>query len=465
VLRLPARVILVLAAACLLLAGCAGNIDPLSWLQQIVAPTPVATSAPASATLAVQPTAANPSGTAQPTGSGQPLGTPAASATAAKTSAPGSQTLLIWVPPQFDPANGTPAGEKLKARLAAFENENPGLKVQVRVKAATGQGGLLESLTAASAAAPGTLPALIALPRSDLEAAALKGLIFPIDGITHLIDDADWYSFARQLALIQGTAFGLPFASDSLLLLYRPAKLPAPPADWPGLVKSGLPISFPSADNQAMVTLLLYMSAGGQVKDAQGRPVLQAEPLTKVLKLYADGQKTGIFPNWIAQYQTDGQAWQAYREQRSHLLITWSSRFLTDLPADTSAAPIPSLGDQALSVSTGWMWAVADPLSDRRTSSVRLAEYLVNSDFMAQWTAAAGYLPTRPSALAVWSNQSLRALLSPVLLSSQIRPSNDLLLGIGPILQEATLQIIKQQSDPAQTAQAAAERLAIPTSK
>lgn len=469
--RLSIRVILALAAACLALAGCTGNFDPLGWLKQAV---PALEGARTQATPPGSAPTTRPSSAAtETTGAGQPQTTPASGGTPVltpgaangKTPAGSGQTLLIWLPPQFDPANGTPAGEKMKARLAAFEKENPGLKVQVRVKAASGQGGLLESLTAASSAAPATLPSLIALPRSDLEVAALKGLIFPIDGITRLVDDADWYSFARQLALIQGTAFGLPFASDSLLMLYRPAKLPAPPLDWPGLIKAGLPISFPSADTQSMVTLLLYLSAGGQVKDNQGRPLLQAEPLTKVLKLYADGQKAGVFPTWISQYQTDGQAWQAYREQRTQLLITWSSRYLADLPADTSAAAIPSLGDQSMSVATGWLWAVADPISDRRAASVRLAEYLVSSDFMAQWSAVAGYLPTRPSALSAWTNQSLRGLLSPVLLTSQVRPSNDLLLGIGPILQEATLQIIKQQGDPAQTAQAAAERLATPPSK
>ena len=459
VLGLDARVFLVLMAACLVLVSCAGNFDPLGWLQP-------GTATPGGGSTVPSPMLTQTS-TAKPTGQAGQSPTAAHLTPESKTPAGGGQPLLIWVPPQFDPANGTPAGDKLKARLAAFENENPGLKIQVRVKGATGPGGLLDSLAAASAAAPGTLPSLIAMPRSDLETAALKGLIFSLDGLTRLVDDADWYSYSRQLALIQGSVFGLPFAGDSLLMLYRPAKLPTPPTNWPDLIKAGLPVSFPAADNQSLITLLLYLSAGGQVKDSQGRPTLQAEPLTKALKLYADGQKAGIFPNWLAQYQTDGQAWQAYREQRTQLLITWSSRFLTDLPADTSAVPIPSLGEASLTLTTGWLWALADPdpASDHRTASVHLAEYLVNSDFLSQWSAAAGYLPTRPSALTVWSNQSLRALLSPVLLSSQVRPANDLLLGLGPILQEATLQIIKQQSDPAQTAHAAAERLAVPQSK
>jgi ABC-type glycerol-3-phosphate transport system substrate-binding protein len=372
---------------------------------------------------------------------------------------------LVWVSPPFDPAADTSAAKLLRARLAAFEAENTGFKVSVRVKAATGPGGMIDSLSAATAAAPGALPALVALPRTDLETAALKGLIFSLDGLTRVVDNADWYPYARQLALIQGSAFGLPFAGDGMLLLYRPTRLTTPPADWAGIIKASLPLAFPAADSQSLTTLLLYLSAGGQIKDNQGRPILQAEPLGRVLKQYSAGQQTGVFPTWLAQYQTDGQAWQAYREQRTHLVITWSSRYLADLPADTVAVPIPTLGNQPFTLATGWLWAVSEPQPDRRAAAARLAEYLVTSDFLSQWASAAGYMPTRPSALSSWSNQGLRALLSPVALAAQVRPSDDVLLGLGPVLQEATLQVIKQQGDPVQTAQVAVERLAVSPTK
>ena len=48
-------------------------------------------------------------------------------------------------------------------------------RVEVRLKEAAGTGGLLKSLSAASAAAPLAMPAVVALSRPDLEAAALKG--------------------------------------------------------------------------------------------------------------------------------------------------------------------------------------------------------------------------------------------------------------------------------------------------
>jgi ABC-type glycerol-3-phosphate transport system substrate-binding protein len=374
---------------------------------------------------------------------------------------------VVWLPPLFDPSGTAPAALKLRARLDAFEAANPGLTIQIRIKAVSGPGSLLDSLTATAPAAPANLPALIALPRSDMETAALKGLIYPLDGLTQETDAPDWYTYARQLAVIQGDPYGLPFAGDAMILMYRSALAPTPPADWPALFKLNLPMAFPAADPQGMLALQLYLSAGGSIKDDQGRPALQVESLTETLKVFADGLKQGTFSSGLTQYQTDGQAAQAYHEQppRAQWLVSWSSRFLNELPADTLAEAVPSLGNKPYTLATGWVWALAEPNPELRPAAVKLAEYLVQSDFLAQWTAAAGYLPTRPSSLAGWSNQTLTSILSPILLAAQARPTNDLLSSLGPVLQDATVQMLKPGADPALVAQAAAERLAVPPAK
>ncbi|MBE0695826.1 MAG: extracellular solute-binding protein, partial [Anaerolineaceae bacterium] len=324
------------------------------------------------------------------------------------------QVLTLWVPPDFDPASGTPAGLLLAERLREFTLQSGGVRVNVRVKAISGQGGLLESLSAASGAAPQALPSVIALPRADLEVAAIKGLVAPLDGISTVIDQPDWYDYARQLAMVQGTTFALPFAGDALVVAYRPARVVAPPADWDTVLRLGQPLAFPAGDGQALFVLALYQSIGGTVEDAQRRPTLQPEILSKVLQALADGEARGIFPSWLAQYETNAQVWQSYRDLRVNALVTWVSSYLSVLPPDTSAVPMPALVDTPLTLATGWGWAVADPVPERRELSIRLAEFLTEGSFMAKWTEAAGFLPTRPSAMAAWTNQSLKTLLSPV---------------------------------------------------
>lgn len=373
------------------------------------------------------------------------------------------QVLTIWVPPEFAPDGGSLAGRLLEARLESFVEENPQVAaVEVRVKAIAGPSNLLDSLAAANAAAPDALPSLVALRRTDLETAALKGLIYAMDDLTSIIDGPDWYPYAEQMALIQGSVYGLPFAGDALLLVYRPAAISAAPRNWEELLDVGKPLLFPLADPQAVVTLAMYQSAGGSIRDTQNRPVLDAAVLAQVLTVFQKGTQKGVFPVWLAEYATDGQAWQGYQERRADWMITWSARYLGELPVDTAAMPFPSLGEDAFTLASGWSWALADPNPERQELSKDLAEYLVDTEFLTTWAEPSGYLPTRPSTLASWSNQSLRSLINQIVLSAVIRPSTDLVSSLGPVLEESALQVIQYKAIPETQAQTASERLAIP---
>jgi len=398
-----------------------------------------------------------------------PAGTPAG----LTPSTSSSTTLKVWLPPEFNPQADTEAGRLLRERIRAFEEAN-GVQVQVRVKDADGPGSLLEALTAASAAAPLALPSLVALPRSDLEVAALKGLIVPLDGLSTQIDEPDWYAYARSLAMVQGTAFALPFAGDALVVVYRPGRVVAPPDSWDAIFRLGQPVAFPASDAQALTVLALYRSLGGEIEDAQRRPILSPEALTPVLQLVADAEERGMFPFWLSQYETFSQVWQAYTEERVNVAVVWSSSYLAGLPADSSAMPLPPLvggktavkdGAAQQTLATGWGWAVADPMPERRVLAARLAEYLTAGDFLASWTEAAGYLPTRPSSLASWSNGALKTLFSPIAASAQARPSNDLVSSEGPALREAVLKMLKREATPEEAARAASDRLAAPQSR
>ncbi len=302
---------LLLSLIMLLLAGCS-TLQPLIDLlpqQSTPAPNP---GTPVAKTV-IAPT---------------PTNTPEPSPT------PGPQVLTLWVPPQMDPAGGSQSAQLLQERLDEFAHANPDVIVRVRVKALTGPGGLLELLSAATAAAPDAVPSLVALPRTDLETAALKGLIYPLDGLSDVMNDPDWYSYAQQLAQVENSIFGLPFGGDALVLMYRPEKIGITPTDWPSVISLGRPVIFPAADTQSLVTLALYQSLGGTVQNDKRHPALEVDPLTKVLQLYASGAQAGCFPYWLAQYASDKDAWQAYGEQRANFMVTWASQYLTELPAD-----------------------------------------------------------------------------------------------------------------------------------
>jgi ABC-type glycerol-3-phosphate transport system substrate-binding protein len=135
---------------------------------------------------------------------------------------------------------------------------------------------------------------------------------------------------------------------------------------------------------------------------------------------------------------------------------------LIDPPIDTVAAALPTANGNPYTLARGWMWAVSSPDPDRQLASVKLAEFLSEGNYLGQWTALAGYLPTRSSALASWPASPLRALISQLVLSAEIVPGTEFTTVLSPALQEATIQVLKQQLDPDSAAKEAANSVTAP---
>ncbi|HEX7973667.1 MAG TPA: extracellular solute-binding protein [Anaerolineales bacterium] len=405
----------------------------------------------------------------QPTGGAPPSTAPTqpvrvgATPPSLATSAPAEPVVLrVWLPPRFNPADKAKSGTLLQARLDAFTAQRSNMRIEVRIKAMDGPGGLLDSLTAASAAAPQALPDLVALDRPMLETAALKGLLHPYDGMTGAMDNPDWFDYAHQLAHLQNSTFGLPFAGDALVMVYHPGSLHTPPADWAAALKIGGPLAFPAADPQALVTLAFYQSLGGAVRDGQGRPFINSDNLTSVFNFYQEAEQAGLMPYWLTQLQDDDQVWEAFTENHTLMAATWASHYLGSTITNTAVAPLPTQNGKPFTLATGWVWALASPQPERQALSVQLAEFLTEGNFLAEWTQAAGYLPPRPSALNSMSNAGLQTLLNEIITSAHLYPPADILNSLGPAMEQAAGQVLKKQIDPVGAAQVAVKDLSGP---
>ena len=400
---------------------------------------------------------------AAPTSSGSAA---VASEAVATPSAPGESTdvlqsgaasmVRIWVPPEFDPASNTPAGQLLKARLEQFTVENPDTRLEVRVKALDGEGGMLDSLVASNAAAPLTLPDLVLLPRPLLESAALKGLIYPYDGLTSLMDDPSWFEYAQQLARLESGIYGIPFAGDAMILVNRPSLLGTRSYNLEDFLELGEVLLFPAADLQALYTLSQYLVKDGSLQDAEGRPWLDEAILTNTLEFYQRASLAGVMPYWLTQYSNDEQVWEAFMGGGFPMAITLASIYLKNTQNganDLAMAPIPVLDDAPYTLASGCSWALAGQDPEKRVLSVQLAEFLVEPEFLAGWTSAAGYLPPRVDALQNWQNAGLKRAVEQISYSAQLMPSMDVISTLGPALEQAVVDVLKAQNDPQTAAQ------------
>jgi len=276
------------------------------------------------------------------------------------------------------------------------------------------------------------------------------------------LDTTDWYEYSQELARIQNSIFGLPFAGDAFVLAYRPKVVPIPPDDWETTLTSSWPLAFPASDPQSLFTITMYRANHGAVIDEEGRPFLDTAVLSEVLEYYSSARGIGVMPDNLVQYQSEQQVWEEFLEEQNNLVITWSSSYLSSQSADTNIAPLPTPDGKPFTLATGWVWALVARQEEHYELAVELAEFLTDPQFLTDWIAEIGYLPVRSSSLDGWSDESLKLLLDQIAISARLYPTYDILSGINTPLQQATVQVLKGQYDPVTAAQAAAASLTVP---
>ncbi|MEJ5223441.1 MAG: extracellular solute-binding protein [Anaerolineales bacterium] len=373
--------------------------------------------------------------------------TPAA-ATPTATSAPQQPTpraeprlIRLWLPPRFDPANDTPASNLLRQRLAAFAEQNPGVRIEVRIKA---EENFVRSLQTTRAAAPAAMPDLILLDRTDLERAAALGLLSTLDGLVDLSADPDWYPYARSAARIQNSVFGLPLAADMLVLITRPGIVGAFES-WDAFSVRGGVLSFPAGDPQALFVLGMYQSASDAAELNNGY-VFEQDILAQAFSFFETGRRAGVFSSALTQYQTDEQAYQSFREGRANAVLTWSSRFMNTPGTGFSLQPLTGIENEPFTLANAWVWALTTDDPEKRLAVLSLMQFLTDPAFMSDWCLAAGYLPPRPSALEKWTDANMIVTVREMSNSAHILPAVEFRQKTGPVLAEALASLLKGQT-------------------
>jgi len=379
---------------------------------------------------------------------------------ATATPAPENIRLVLWVPPQFNPNEDSEASRLLAEQLKSFTVQNPEVSLDVRVKAASGAGSMLDTLDFASQVAADALPDLVLLARGDLEAAALKGLLQPIEEVSSKIDESDWYGFAQSMGIVQGTAYGLPFAADALGLVYRNTALPDVQPSWAQVNAQVNQLVFPAADQTVLATLAIYLSAGGALQDPQGQAFIDVDTLTQTLQIYQTGLNSGLFSAALLELQSDDQAWETFQNSTAEGIITWASRQLQN-SADLKLAQLPVLGESSFTLAKGWAWCLVaqDPVEKEYASL--LMEHLVEPEFLKNWASVSGYLPVRPSSITAWENPLAQDTLASILNTAQLRPNPDQISAFNNGIRTAVQEVLSGQSQPEDSAQKAAQSLEV----
>ena len=389
--------------------------------------------------------------------------TPAATQTAASETitetpipTPTSYLIELWIPPAFDPTqDGSEAGQALEKLIDQYMSEHPNVKVSLRVKATSGDSSILNTLTSADHIAKDVLPSLALISRNDMESAVQRNLLQPIE--TEILSDSEtWYSFARQSAAIDSVIYGLPVLGDGTVLTYRPSKIGPELGDWNDILSRGLPIGFAPSSSTSMFGLFIYLSLGGKLTNDQGQPYLDQQKLTDTLNFFLTGGQNGTFPPSIAQLVDQGQVWQRFNEGTIPMIISQFSTFRHYQSPEISVLALPlSDGITEYPLINTWNLVIIEDNPILQQEVVRFAEYFCDLEVNDTLSADAGYIPVRKGEHKSWAadpQNEIVALMSEYGLPA---PNNQITNKLVPLINNAVLQVIKNQLSPEDAAKEA----------
>ena len=390
--------------------------------------------------------------------SGNGVKTPSVQPEPNVTKEPENISLEIWMPEQFDPENTDKGGELLQALFDEFMDENPLVTISVRLKSTAGDSSLLNSLSAASNAAPDAIPSLAIIPRNDMENAIQRELISPIE--TKLFDQPEtWYSYARQSAAFNNLVYGIPIAGDALILAYRGSKTGSLLTSWEQISGLGMPIAFVPSSTTALFPTFVYNSMGGTFNNDQGQIVLDQEKLTEALQFFMDGSQKNVFPASLAQTTDQTQNWQLFSSGSVNMIIAAYSTYRGNQKSDIAAIPIPPITERnEYPLASTWNIVITEKDSSIVPLATELAEKIADPVFNDSWTKAAGFFPMRRGEHPAWNDESDIAFLTAGE-TAILSPGSQTLNKITPIINGAVSEVIRGAASPSTAAQNAMNSL------
>lgn len=371
--------------------------------------------------------------------------------------------LTVWLPSEIALSTEESA-TVLADQIFAFSRTHADLTINVEQKPVSGQGGILKYLRTGQNVAPKILPDVIALPFSQLPAAAEEGLIVPLDD---LVDPAvldAFFSTAVSQVQPADQLLGLPFMLTNLPhLTYNSSMITETISlTWSEFISdTNGSFLFPaSGTDGAMLTLHLYLAAGGRVADETGRAALQAEPLAKALDQILAGRNTGFISPESNSLMASDVARQALTTGTASIIYGLTDKTLSGLESEIPLgfAPLPGEDGSLPALVDGWAWAVTSSNPAARATAIELIATLTNGSELGLWSVAANRLPAREDAFAAWPTDAYTTFVQQELAHSQPLPqavTNEMLM----VLENAIFKVLTGELSPADAALAAAAAL------
>lgn len=362
---------------------------------------------------------------ALPTPASTPEPLPNVTPPPAGVSNPQTQRLIVWLIPEMSPFETTASSQLLAQQLALFNENHPDFELQIELKSATGQGGMLSYLSTGRGVAPTILPDVVLLPAAQVREAATAGYIYPLQTLLTAEMVNDLFPVARELVEVDDNLYGYPHVLNGLThsAFTTSVFTTTIPTQWNNLKEANGVFVFPAAGSNGPEFLLqIYLAIGGTLTTADGQPALDTQRLTTTLEQINYGRLNGFVLPQSHTLATMEDVWQVYQNSQANILLTTSEYYLGRGETNLGVAPLPGPNGPLPPFVTGWAWAVSTSDPARQALAIELIDWLANAPNMGDWTQQAHKLPARRSAFERWEPNSYTSFLRTELLRAESYP-------------------------------------------
>lgn len=339
-------------------------------------------------------------------------------------------TLRVWWPDELYPNPASTAEVILSTQLTGFSQTYSAYEVDVRRKRAVGLGGILPTLRSAHPVAPGVLPDLTLMRRSDMATAAAERLIIPLEDWAPADVLEDLLPGTLELGKLDGVLYGVPYVLNLYHAAYRESVFETPPLTFEAVLAEQSRFLFPAAPidpgtSVSWAVLMQYMSAGGRLVDENFLPVLDREPLLALLSYYEQGVEAGILDESLLLYTQYEDYWNTFAASEANIIFVDSITYLghTNDRQGIDAISIPTMSGDAISVMDGWMWVLTTQDPERQKQALAFFSWMMRVSQQSLYSESLGIIPSQARALRLWEDQQYANFVENLIPSALLIPN------------------------------------------